>query len=80
MSRSWDSFGHVQHAILEEKYDVLSNCLAQEKKNLVAQSHDAFMCRTMKCYFKNDKLLSIMALLYLNQIVMTLMIMVASNR
>ena len=43
VSRIEDSFGHIEHAILEEKYNVLSNCLTQEKRNLVAQSHDAFI-------------------------------------
>ena len=43
VSRIEDSFCQVKHAPLEEKYKVLCNHLAQKEKDLVAQSHDAFI-------------------------------------
>ena len=43
VSRIEDSLGQVELALLEKKYEVLSNHLAQKEKDLMAQSHDAFI-------------------------------------
>ena len=42
VSRLEDSFGQVEFSLLEKKYDVLLNSLAQKEKDLVVQSHNAF--------------------------------------